>query len=206
MKKAGSLFQMPLGKYLYGSAPTGFADLHVRPLPTTPTPLAEATLDTAFSAENADRASRVDVLIKEICVQEMQTIPHHWNKNPLRRWEFDKPEIDQCVVVNVRKQDKTTKKYYTLASPGRIVAFTKDDIDHTPKFRVSAVGVAIASSPDLVVVSPSRRWLFLTTKTRRTKRSTWTSTWKRSTTTRACASVTSTPTTRPPSTTRGTTK
>ena len=141
IRKMGSNFAPPLSSYLYGPNPSGFYHLHTRNCCDS-TFLSScvpesSTLNTAFcDAQYAGKATWVDQLIKAVVVQDTQTIPHRNNAHPLRRWIFEFPEMLQGVVVKIKTLNKVTRKYEYPFYPGRIVAMTKDDIDHQSMYRV----------------------------------------------------------------------
>ena len=137
----GSKFAPPLSSFLYGPNPTGFDHLHSRSCcEGSFIPSGSSTLDTAFcDAQYAGKATWVDQLIKSVVIQDVQTIPHRNNVHPLRRWIFDFPEMLQGVMVKIKTLNKVTRKYEYPLHPGRIVAMTKDDIDHPPIYRVSTL-------------------------------------------------------------------
>ena len=137
MRAHGSSYSPPLSQHLYGPSPIGFHALHgVGWQSFSTVPRVSTSLDTAFSGQYDSRQTWVDVLIKSVVQQHHQTIPHVRNRFPFRRWQFDFPEMLQGVLVYVKKQDPVTKTYGNVLMPGRIVAFSDDDQDHGPMYRV----------------------------------------------------------------------
>ena len=138
MIKKGSDFAPPLGKYLYGPSPMSFEHLHRQTMPRSiciSTEI-ESQPEYAFTEQYQSKATWIDDLIKSVVIQAHQTIPHKLNKDPFRRWEFDSPEIMQGVLVKVKVQKEDSDKFEMRLMPGRIVAFSDDDINHPPMFRV----------------------------------------------------------------------
>jgi len=143
MAKMGSDFCPPLGKYLYGPSPMTFKHFRNQMVPRSICDSVSCTStdidsepENAFTDQYQSKATWVDNLIKSVVVQAHQTIPHRLNKVPFRRWEFDSPEMMQGVIINVKVQKEDSEKYEMRLMPGRIVAFSDDDVNHAPMFRV----------------------------------------------------------------------
>ena len=137
MAVQGSLFKPPLSKYLYGPSPMGFHQLHASGWKSSSnTPTVSTSLETAFSGENESRQSWVDVYVKSVVQQHHQTVPHVRNKHPFKRWTFDRPEMMQGVIVNVKTKDPNSGTFSSVLKPGRIVSWCDDDVDEGPMFKV----------------------------------------------------------------------
>ena len=140
IEKYGSDFQPPLGKYLYGPAPMGFDSVRYGSCSSTNDEEIVSMTDEFKTLDTnhwSGKTNWIDDMINGIVVQEFQTIPHKLNKDPFRKWEFEFAEMMQGVIVPVKTYNSDTKKFDYPLKPGRIVAYSKDDINHAPIYRVS---------------------------------------------------------------------
>ena len=134
--KMGSDFNPPLGEYLYGREPQGFHHLRTPRRSMQTSTIAVGEVQTAFTDHYAGKATWVDDFVKCLVRQDVQTVPHKGQPVPFRKWDHTRPEILQGVNVKTKVYNKLTKKYDEVFQDGIIVAYTADDVNHPPIYRV----------------------------------------------------------------------